>query len=60
MLLRESSIYHNIHTKSTLLLSLENLENSLGRISTIVSNSEIVPVVKIGRYCYNSKSLGLD
>ena len=50
MLPRESLIHYYIYIKSILLLSLENSENSLGRISTIILNSGIVLVIKTGHY----------
>ena len=44
--------HHYIHTKSILLLSPENSENSLKRITIITLNSGIVLVIKIGHYIH--------
>ena len=48
----ESLNHHYIHIKSILLLSPENSENSLKRITIITLNSGIVLVIKIGHYIH--------
>ena len=46
------SLNHHIHTKSILLLSPENLENSLRRITIITLTFGIVLVIKIGHHIH--------